>query len=43
MSKKIPAAALGKNGRTEFNLQTDDFDPLPLAGWYLDNVVVSVP
>ena len=42
-SKKIPAAALGKNVRIEFNLQADDFDPQALAGRYLDNVVVTIP
>jgi hypothetical protein len=42
-SKKLPASALGKNVRFEFRLNTDDFDPDPFAGWYLDNVVVTVP
>ena len=42
-SKKLPTPALGKNVRFEFRLNTDEFDPDPFAGWYLDNVIVTVP
>ena len=41
VSKTLPAAALGKTIKLEFRLQSDDFRNL--AGWYLDDVEVTVP
>ncbi len=45
-TKVIPAAALGKEIKIEFCLFTDDFDDPglgPFAGWYIDDVLVTVP
>ena len=45
-TKTIPAAALGKEIKIEFCLFTDDFDDPglgPFAGWYIDDVLVTVP
>lgn len=41
VSKAVPAAALGKQVKFEFRLQTDDVAFLP--GWYIDDVEVTVP
>jgi len=40
-SKALPAAALGKNVVIEFRFDSDDF--LNQAGWYIDDVNVTVP
>ena len=37
----VPAAALGHVVRFEFRLQSDDV--ANYAGWYLDDVLVTVP
>ena len=37
----FPSEALGKNVKVEFRLQSDDFGNF--AGWYLDDVNVTVP
>jgi hypothetical protein len=42
-SKAFPAAALGKNVVIEFRLVSDDFQDSNYAGWYIDDVVVTVP
>ena len=41
ITKTIPAAALGKTVLIEFRLQSDDVSNF--AGWYLDDVEVTVP
>ena len=40
-SKSLPAEALGKNIRIEFRFVSDDIEHF--AGWYIDDVVVTVP
>ena len=40
-SKSLPAEALGKNIRIEFRFQSDDIENF--AGWYIDDIVVTVP
>jgi len=42
ISKALPAAALG-NIKIEFRLITDDFNERAFAGWYIDDVEVTVP
>jgi hypothetical protein len=42
-SMSLPAAALGKNVIFEFRLFEDGVSLLDQAGWYIDNVVVTVP
>ena len=39
----FPPAALGKVIKLEFGFTSDDVDSGPQAGWYLDDVVVTVP
>ena len=41
ISKKLPAAALGKNVKIEFRFQSDELENFP--GWYLDDIDVTVP
>ena len=41
VTKAIPAAALGKSIKMEFRLQSDGDFHFP--GWYIDDVVVTVP
>lgn len=41
VSKRLPPAALGQVIKLEFRLQSDDFQTF--AGWYLDDVQVTVP
>ena len=43
VSKRIPAAALGKLVVIEFRLDTDNIDGVAFAGFYIDDVVVTVP
>lgn len=40
-SVSLPAAALDRTVKVEFRLMSDDFQEF--AGWYLDDVVVTVP
>lgn len=40
-SKSLPPAALGKVIKIEFRLEADDF--MQFAGWYLDDIEVTVP
>lgn len=40
---KFPAAALGKVIKLEFAFTSDDEDVGPQAGWYIDDIVVTVP
>ena len=42
-SKKLPEAALGNTIKLEFRFISDDFDPIQLAGWYIDDVELTVP
>ena len=42
-SRSVPAAALGKNVIFEFRFFEDGIGLLDQAGWYIDNVVVTVP
>jgi hypothetical protein len=39
----FPPAALGKVIKLEFSFTSDDVDSGPQAGWYFDDVVVTVP
>jgi bacillopeptidase F len=39
--KPLPAGALGKTVRFEFRLTSDDLQNF--AGWYIDDVIVTVP
>jgi hypothetical protein len=41
VTKKLPAAALGKTIKIEFRLTSDEIQNLP--GWYLDDFAVTVP
>ena len=41
VSKSIPAAALGRNVKIEFRFTSDDIENF--AGWYVDDVTVTVP
>lgn len=43
VSIAIPATALGKTIKIEFRLVSDDFPDSNYAGWYLDDVEVTVP
>ncbi len=43
ISKSLPVAALGKTIRIEFRLVADDLDVGAFAGWYIDDVEVTVP
>ncbi len=40
-TQKLPAEALGKVVKIEFRLRSDDL--MHFAGWYLDDVTVTVP
>ena len=42
-SKSLPPEALGKNVKFEFYFDSDDFNADPLAGWYIDDINVTVP
>jgi hypothetical protein len=42
-SKALPAAALGKNVVLEFRFDSDDISEPTQAGWYIDDVEVTVP
>ena len=42
-SEALPAAALGKNVKFEFSDPSDVSNPDPYAGWYIDDVEVTVP
>ena len=42
-SKKLPAEALGKMIKIEFIFSSDNFNTNPQAGWYIDDVMVTVP
>lgn len=42
-TKSLPAAALGKNVKIEFLFSADGFSGAPQAGWYVDDVEVTVP
>lgn len=39
-SKALPSAAFTEPIQIEFRLQTDDYDNVPYAGWYLDDFVI---
>ena len=39
----IPVEATGKNIQIEFRFLSDDFPGTNFAGWYLDDVLVTVP
>ena len=41
MSKSLPAEALGRNIKIEFRFVSDDIENF--AGWYIDDIVVTVP
>ncbi len=41
VKKSFPPATVGKTVRLEFRLQSDDLQNF--AGWYLDDVEVTVP
>lgn len=43
LSKKLPAAALGNMIKLEFLFFSDDLNDFPHAGWYIDDVEVTVP
>ena len=43
VSRSIPAAALGKNVKLQFNFQADEFNGSAFPGWYIDDVSVTVP
>ena len=42
-TRKIPEAALGKSIKLEFRFESDEVDFFPAAGWYIDDVEVTVP
>ncbi len=42
-SRKLPEAALGNEIRLEFQFRSDEVDFVPAAGWYIDDVEVTVP
>ncbi len=41
VSESLPAEALGRNVKIEFRFTSDDLQNF--AGWYIDDVVVTVP
>lgn len=41
--RSIPEVALGKSVIIEFRLETDDFDVVDYAGFYVDDIEVTVP
>ena len=41
LTKSLPAAALGKSIEIEFRMRSDDVQNF--AGWYIDDVIVTVP
>lgn len=43
LSRSLPPNALGRTIKLEFRFTSDDFAPVDQAGWYLDDVVVTVP
>ena len=43
LTRKIPEAALGKSIKLEFRFESDEVDFFPAAGWYIDDVEVTVP
>ncbi|MFP6896830.1 MAG: LamG-like jellyroll fold domain-containing protein [Roseibacillus sp.] len=43
VSIAIPATALGKTIKIEFRLVSDDFPDSNYAGWYLDDIEITVP
>ena len=44
VTRTLPAVAIGKSVKLEFRFEADDFPvPSDFAGWYLDDVVVTVP
>lgn len=42
-SRALPAGAFGKIVKIEFLFQSDDIQDIPAPGWYLDDVVVTIP
>lgn len=42
-SKKMPTAALGNMIKLEFLFTSDELNDFPHAGWYIDDVEVTVP
>lgn len=42
VSRTIPAPALGKMIKVEFLFTADNFNDIPQAGWYIDDVEVTV-
>ena len=40
-SKALPASAFAQPIQIEFRLQSDDYDVVPHAGWYLDDFVIT--
>ncbi len=40
-SKALPAAAFTQQIQIEFRLQSDDWNDLPHAGWYIDNFLIT--
>jgi len=42
-TRKIPEAGLGQPVRIQFQFESDEVDFLPAAGWYVDDVEVTVP
>ena len=43
ITESLPAAALGKVIKIEFRFTSDDFSTVSQAGWYIDDVLVTVP
>ena len=42
-TRKLPNEALGKMIKIEFVFSSDDFNGVEQAGWYIDDIVVTVP
>jgi hypothetical protein len=42
-SAELPEAALGQEVALEFAVESDDFADFDASGWYIDNVMVTVP
>jgi hypothetical protein len=42
-SAELPAAALGQSIVLEFGFRSDGDDVVAAAGWYIDDVVVTIP
>ena len=40
-SKALPSSAFAQPIQIEFRLQSDDYDVVPHAGWYIDDFVIS--